>query len=143
MRHLKDLTKLIKTAVIDIPQLMAQYFDMQCSHCDVQFNGLEDAQYHYHENHGKVRGYVKCCGRQFRGYTRIRDHLLWHVHMERFKCPVCSVQLYTLYGFKRHYSVIHTPEYMTVRENRVQCVHNEKILLILFCWCFLGLYCVA
>lgn len=82
--------------------MMAKYFDMQCEQCDEPFNTFEDAKNHYYTKHDKAIGFVKCCGRQFKTAQQTRNHLLWHIQPDLFKCTVCSVQLESLMTFKRH-----------------------------------------
>lgn len=125
IKQQKTLRTYISTTVIDTPKVMLEYFDMKCDHCDVQFKTLEEAQYHYLKEHGIADGYVQCCGRRKNTIKDIREHLLWHLRSDLYKCSLCATQLSSANGFQAH-NKLHFGDGLPVAE-KLECHECGKI----------------
>lgn len=64
----------------EIDEVIGQYFDMKCDHCSEVFKSLQQAEFHYKQEHDSDEGHIKCCGYSFRGNSKIANHVLWHLN---------------------------------------------------------------
>lgn len=100
-QQLQVLIEFNKTE-IDTQRLILKYFDMNCDNCAERFTSVEEAQYHYHTQHDIQNGYVKCCDRRYNSAQLVREHLLYHMNEQLFRCKLCEMELDTLTAFKKH-----------------------------------------
>lgn len=68
----------------EIDEAIKKYFDMRCDHCGEILKSLQQAQFHYKQEHGSNDGHIKCCGYTFRGKPKIANHVLWHLNPNMF-----------------------------------------------------------
>ncbi|XP_031622031.1 zinc finger protein 888-like [Contarinia nasturtii] len=89
----------------EIDRVIANQFDMKCDYCDVIFKSLQEAQYHYMEEHHIAEGYIQCCGLKFKRAMNIQGHVLWHLRPDLFKCCICKKDSTTIIALRAHLRV--------------------------------------
>lgn len=89
----------------DIDRVIATHFDMSCDRCNYTLSSLQEAQYHYINEHQVADGYIKCCGIRFKKNVNINGHILWHLKPDMFRCCSCSKELNTLIALRAHLRV--------------------------------------
>lgn len=69
----------------EVERVISEHFDMKCDRCDKVFKSLQEAQFHYMDEHQIANGYIKCCGLVFRKTVNINGHILWHLNPGMFR----------------------------------------------------------
>lgn len=72
--------------VVQKQQIINEFCNMNCDHCDVRFEAFEEISTHYKDMHSdKPEGYAKCCDRIFKVHKFFNDHILWHLNKSIWK----------------------------------------------------------
>lgn len=77
------------------------YCQMKCHICSEEFDYYEDLKAHCTREHDS-KCYVYCCNTRLDRLDRVKDHILFHLKPDIFRCEKCDKNLTTKGNLSRH-----------------------------------------